>query len=236
MVRRNGTTLRLVALATTAMMGATAPAMAQGTLRIAMTATDVPTTTGVPNNGFEGVRFMGYTAFDALVNWDLSKADKPADITPGLAESWEQSKSDTKKWTFKLRQGVTVPRRHALQRRCGRMEPRSKLQQGREAVRSARFGDQSRTPDVYRGRRLQKDRRLHDRIHDDAADFLFPLRPDDDLLRQPGGLRESRKLGRVRQSADRHRPLHRQELQAAHQHRSRQESKLLEQGAHSQSR
>jgi peptide/nickel transport system substrate-binding protein len=106
MVRRNGTTLRLAALAATALMGATAPALAQGTLRIAMTATDVPTTTGVPNNGFEGVRFMGFTAFDALVNWDLSKADKPADITPGLAESWEQSKSDTKKWTFKLRQGV----------------------------------------------------------------------------------------------------------------------------------
>ncbi len=59
MARRNGTTLRLVALAATALMGATAPAMAQGTLRIAMTATDVPTTTGVPNNGFEGVRFMG---------------------------------------------------------------------------------------------------------------------------------------------------------------------------------
>jgi peptide/nickel transport system substrate-binding protein len=107
MARRNGTTLRLVALATTALMGAATPALAQGTLRIAMTATDVPTTTGVPNNGFEGVRFMGYTAFDALVNWDLSKADVAADITPGLAESWEQSKADSKKWTFKLRQGVT---------------------------------------------------------------------------------------------------------------------------------
>jgi len=82
---------RLAALTSVACVGAlatTAPSMAQGTLRIAMTATDVPTTTGVPNNGFEGVRFMGYTAFDALVNWDLSKADVPADITPGLAESW----------------------------------------------------------------------------------------------------------------------------------------------------
>ena len=106
MTSRNRTTYRLMALATTAIMGAAAPAMAQGTLRIAMTATDVPTTTGAPNNGFEGVRFMGYTAFDALVNWDLSNADKPADIKPGLAESWEQSKTDPNTWTFKLRQGV----------------------------------------------------------------------------------------------------------------------------------
>ena len=82
------------------------PAQAQGTLRIAMTATDVPTTTGVPNNGFEGVRFMGFTAFDPLVNWDLTKADAPADIVPGLAESWQQDATDKKKWVFKLRQGV----------------------------------------------------------------------------------------------------------------------------------
>jgi ABC-type transport system substrate-binding protein len=85
----------------------TVPSFAQGTLRIAMTATDVPTTTGVPNNGFEGVRFMGFTAFDALVNWDLSRADRPADIMPGLAEGWHQDAGDRKKWTFKLRSGVS---------------------------------------------------------------------------------------------------------------------------------
>ncbi|MBV8870552.1 MAG: ABC transporter substrate-binding protein, partial [Acetobacteraceae bacterium] len=67
----------------------------------------MPTTTGVPNNGFEGARFMGFTAFDALVNWDLSKADRPADIVPGLAESWQQNAGDRKKWTFKLRRGVS---------------------------------------------------------------------------------------------------------------------------------
>ena len=32
-------------------------AQAGGTLRIAMTASDVPTTTGAPDNGFEGMRF-----------------------------------------------------------------------------------------------------------------------------------------------------------------------------------
>ena len=110
MTGRNWTGLRISVLAGVAWLGAVAigaPSIAQGTLRIAMTATDVPTTTGVPNNGFEGVRFMGFTAFDALVNWDLTKADKAADITPGLAESWQQDTSDRKKWTFKLRSGVT---------------------------------------------------------------------------------------------------------------------------------
>lgn len=84
----------------------TGVAAAQGTLRIAMTATDVPTTTGVPNNGFEGVRFMGFTAYDSLVLWDLSRADRPADIVPGLALSWKQDATDRRKWVFKLRPNV----------------------------------------------------------------------------------------------------------------------------------
>ena len=47
------------------------PAQAQGTLRIAMTASDVPTTTGAPDNGFEGLRFLGYPVYEGLVLWDL---------------------------------------------------------------------------------------------------------------------------------------------------------------------
>ena len=85
----------------------TAPAHAGGTLKIAMTASDVPTTTGMPNNGYEGMRFLGYPVFESLVLWDLSSADTLADIRPGLAESWSQSETDAKVWTFKLRQGVT---------------------------------------------------------------------------------------------------------------------------------
>ena len=55
-----------------------------------MTASDVPTTTGMPNNGFEGMRFLGYPVFEALVLWDLSDPSKPAGLRPGLAETWEQ--------------------------------------------------------------------------------------------------------------------------------------------------
>ncbi|MBV8406518.1 MAG: ABC transporter substrate-binding protein, partial [Alphaproteobacteria bacterium] len=58
--------------ASLAVLAATAlPALAQGTLRIGMTAADIPQTTGQPDQGFEGFRFAGYTIYDALVNWDL---------------------------------------------------------------------------------------------------------------------------------------------------------------------
>jgi ABC-type transport system substrate-binding protein len=82
------------------------PADAGGTLRIAMTAADVPTTTGMPDNGYEGVRFLGYPVFESLVLWDLTRSDVLANIRPGLAERWEQSKSDPTKWVFHLRRGV----------------------------------------------------------------------------------------------------------------------------------
>src|SRR3954451_8863946 len=82
------------------------PAQAGGTLRIAMTASDVPTTTGAPDNGFEGLRFLGYPVYEGLVLWDLSRADIAAEIRPGLAESWEQDKADQSKWIFHLRKGV----------------------------------------------------------------------------------------------------------------------------------
>jgi peptide/nickel transport system substrate-binding protein len=81
-------------------------AWAGGTLRIAMTAADIPTTTGMPNNGWEGMRFLGYPVFEGLILWDLSHADKLATLRPGLATSWEQSPNDKNTWIFHLRHGV----------------------------------------------------------------------------------------------------------------------------------
>ncbi len=53
------------------------PALAQGTLRIGMTASDIPLTTGQPDQGGEGQRFMGLTVYDALVHWDLTAPTDP---------------------------------------------------------------------------------------------------------------------------------------------------------------
>src|SRR5579859_1929108 len=85
-----------------------APVFAQGTLRIGMTAADIPLTTGQTDQGGEGMRFMGYTVYDGLVNWDLSASDKPSDLVPGLAASYGVDPADTSKtrWIFKLREGV----------------------------------------------------------------------------------------------------------------------------------
>ena len=75
-------------------------------LRVAMTAADIPRTLGQPDQGFEGNRFTGIPMYDALTHWDLSSADKPSVLIPGLATSWAVGASDKTKWTFKLRSGV----------------------------------------------------------------------------------------------------------------------------------
>src|ERR1700744_5921001 len=85
------------------------PAVAAGgvTLRIAMTAADLPSAHGIPNNGFEGYRFLGYPPYDALVNWDLRHdPEKPADITPGLFTAWKIDPANPLRWICSLRQGV----------------------------------------------------------------------------------------------------------------------------------
>jgi peptide/nickel transport system substrate-binding protein len=81
-------------------------ALADKVLRVAMTASDIPTTGGIPNNGGEGSRFLGYTAYDALVNWDFKHTDQTADVTPGLATTWEVDEVDRTRWIFHLRKGV----------------------------------------------------------------------------------------------------------------------------------
>ena len=81
-------------------------ARAESVLRVAMTAADIPDWTGAPDQGYEGYRFVGFSIYDSLVNWDLSRSDRVADIRPGLAESWAVDPNDHKTWTFKLRHGV----------------------------------------------------------------------------------------------------------------------------------
>jgi ABC-type transport system substrate-binding protein len=86
---------------------AVGPAAAQEkTLRIAMTAADIPRTLGQPDQGFEGNRFTGIPMYDALTHWDLSKRDEASVLIPGLATSWAVDAKDRTKWVFKLRPGV----------------------------------------------------------------------------------------------------------------------------------
>jgi peptide/nickel transport system substrate-binding protein len=93
-----------VALATAAVT--VTPAAAESVLRVAMTAGDIPDWTGQPDQGFEGYRFVGWSLYDALINWDLSRSDREASLTPGLATKWTIDPANNKRWIFELRKGV----------------------------------------------------------------------------------------------------------------------------------
>ena len=87
-------------------MAASPPAKAAGTLRVAMTASDIPLPNGQTDQGAEGMRFVGYTLFESLVFYDLSSADKASGLVPGLAQAWSVDPADRRRWVFKLRDGV----------------------------------------------------------------------------------------------------------------------------------
>jgi ABC-type transport system substrate-binding protein len=98
---------RIACVLVAAALAASGSALAQKKpLRIGMTLSDIPTTSGQPNGGFEGYRMMGYTVYDALINWKLDDAKRPATLVPGLATEWSVDPKDNTKWIFKLRQGV----------------------------------------------------------------------------------------------------------------------------------
>jgi peptide/nickel transport system substrate-binding protein len=93
-------------LGSTGPLGGAHSATAQTTLRVAMTAGDIPDVTGQPDQGFEGYRFVGYSLYDALILWDLSRSDVEASLTPGLATKWSIDPSNSKRWIFELRKDV----------------------------------------------------------------------------------------------------------------------------------
>src|ERR1700756_3585550 len=95
----------VVALALTLSAAPTGSVYAGATLTVGMTAGDIPVTTGNPDQGFEGYRFVGYNLYDALLLWDLSRSDQPSDVKPGLATSYEIDPNDHKRWIVHLRQG-----------------------------------------------------------------------------------------------------------------------------------
>jgi peptide/nickel transport system substrate-binding protein len=84
-----------------------ADAAATQVLRIGMTAADIPTVTGLPNNGGEGARFLGYPVYDAVVNWDYTHPNEIALPTAGLFTAWRVAPNDPTRWLFTVRRNVT---------------------------------------------------------------------------------------------------------------------------------
>ena len=108
-IHRRGLMLSALAAGAAASRSGEAGAAAAGrggTVRIGMTAADIPLLTGQPDQGLEGYRFAGYTIYDSLVNWDLSRRDPAPALVPGLALSWAADPVDRRDWVFRLRPGV----------------------------------------------------------------------------------------------------------------------------------
>lgn len=82
------------------------PLHAETVLRVGITASDIPLTSGNPDQGAEGMVSVGYNLYDALINWDMTRGDRIAGLRPGLATSWKIDPADNKKWIFALRSGV----------------------------------------------------------------------------------------------------------------------------------
>src|ERR1700759_1279035 len=81
-------------------------ARAETVVRYSMSMADIPLTTGQPDRGAGAYQFTGYTIYDPLISWDMSIADKPGQLVPGLATEWKVDDSDKKKWKLTLRKGV----------------------------------------------------------------------------------------------------------------------------------
>src|SRR4029450_2644710 len=189
-----------VAVSLVSLLALTGSVDAQGTLRIGMTASDIPHSGGHPDTGFEGFRFVGYQIYEPLIAWDLTRSDRPAPLVPGLAESWEVRKADPTKWGFKRRANGRcpaevclqaarqreVPRREPLHGGRGRLHLGVDQEEGRAPLRHVwvRAGDAS--AGIAEGD--QEARRPHGRDRDEHVDQLCAV---------PGLLHDDRLAGAV---------------------------------------
>ncbi len=76
-----------------------------GTLRIAMSAGNIPIPDQFLTEGGEGKRFVGANVYDTLLLGNTEQGDTVPVPGPGLATSWVRA-ADNVTWTFKLREGV----------------------------------------------------------------------------------------------------------------------------------
>ena len=85
------------------------PAPAGSAARAPPRGCPVPCADGAPDQGTEGIRFMGYTLYDPLIMWDLSSATEPAKRDTGSALRWRRTAAPGRDTASGLRPAAAVP-------------------------------------------------------------------------------------------------------------------------------
>ena len=95
-------------ISATALPGiAQAQAPAPGTVRVAISISDIPRLWAGPEGSLQNLGYAGYMLYDALINWSLEHEDRASELVPALAESWSVDPNNSERWIVKLRSGVT---------------------------------------------------------------------------------------------------------------------------------
>jgi ABC-type transport system substrate-binding protein len=94
------------ALAAIAALPMTARAQESAILRVGLSNSVIPRTTGLADRGIEGRRFIGHTIYDPLLYYGSQGNGSPYALQPYLATEWSSDPQDRLRWTFRLRDGV----------------------------------------------------------------------------------------------------------------------------------
>ena len=228
MLQRKFSSALLAGMLAAGLLSPSPAALAGGTLRVAMTASDVPMTTGAPDNGYEGMRFLGFPVYEGLCCGTCRSADKLADIRPGTCR--EMGAGQGRQDQMDLPPAPAAS--NSMTAATSMPTPRS----GTSTAISKRMRRNSTRPAGPSPgpqsvcREIPQNRRLHDRDHQSAAAQLLPGHARLHALFEPCTVRQDRLMGRVRQGAVRHRAVQDHRVQAARQRHAEPQRGLLGQG------
>ena len=221
------------------------------TVRIGMTAADIPKTVGQPDQGFEGNRFTGNTMYEGLTTWDLSSADKASVVIPGVATEWAVVADRPDQMDLQAALRREIPRRLGLRCRRGGVERREGAEAGRARTSTpSQVGvTASRMPNLRSAKAIDK---MTVELTTAAPDALLPINLTNLYMASPAqwkklfdavpasvsrpeGARQAG-VGRVRAQRLRHRPVEDGQVRAARAARTGEERGLLGREARAEGR
>ena len=109
----------------------------QKVLRIAMTLSDIPYICGQATGGAEGIRFVGFSLYDALVRWDFEQNERPTKIIPNLGRELVGRSRNQEDMDIQNSSWRQVSRRQRFRCALGGVEFRQDDEAGRAALRQA---------------------------------------------------------------------------------------------------